>query len=291
MTVPQLHIDDYRMPGLEFSGSYFTSVKFLSAQHCHDFFELCLVTAGSLTHVCNGRREELRSGQLLFIRPDDVHYFESARNQYFQFINLAIASEVIYDLLQYLGKGFKPERFLHTAHPLSVEVPKSEMESLKALLDPFVITPPLPEDMLCSSLRATLITLLNQYFPLKLWENKTSVPLWLGWLHTEMQRRENFVGGIPTMHKLACKSPEHLSREFKKHFNMTPTVFINDTRLNFARNLLTYSDEKVIDIAFSSGFQNLSHFCHEFKKKYDMTPSDYRKNHQKLIGTELEEQQ
>lgn len=285
MPVQRLRLSDYADPDMESSGSFFTSVKFISAEHCHDFYELCLITEGKVLHYVNGRQETLHAGSLLFIRPDDRHYFEGVGEQFFQFVNLAVSPRAVDDLFRYLGEGFRPGRFLDASGPVRVEVPKAQLDPLKAQLEQMVAVPTNGRSAFRSELRTVLLELMTRHFPLRLWESKTPVPVWLEWVYKEMQKRENFTGGIATMQQLACKSPEHLSREFKKHFRQTPTDFINEVRLHYAKNLLTYGDGKVIDIAYSSGFQNLSHFCHEFKKKYALSPSAYRKANQRLIGS------
>lgn len=286
MQIPKLHWGDYISPDMESSGSFFTSLRFISVKHSHDFYELCLITEGKILHIINGEKQVLNKGSFLFIRPEDVHYFEAIDNDYFQFINLAITPTTVLELFNFLGSGFGPERFLKSPNPICVEIPKTEIEEAKSKLEYFILTPKCEKSIIKSDLRATLVFLITRYFPVKVWESKTSVPVWLDWLYKEMQKKDNFTGGIATMQKIACKSPEHLCREFKKHYNKTPTDFINETRLNHASNLLIYSDEKIIDIAYSVGFQNLSHFCHEFKKKYSMSPTNYRSLNQKIIGTE-----
>lgn len=286
MSVQKLQWSNYVSPGMESSGSFFTSTKFISAEHCHDFYEFCLITEGRIMHHINGRKQFLEAGSFLLIRPDDTHFFKSMDNEYFQFINLAIVPQVLADLFTYLGQGFRPERLLDSSDPALVQVPKAEIELLKAKLEHFIMLPRVDKPILVTDLRITVLNILTQYFPIGMWEKKTPVPVWLDWLYKEMQKKENFTGGISTMQKLACKSPEHLCREFRKFYNMTPTEFINDIRLNHARSLLIYSDEKVIEIAYSAGFQNLSHFCHEFKKKFLMSPSDHRKLYHRMIGPE-----
>ena len=286
MSVQKLLYSNYVSPGMESSGSFFTSVKFISTEHDHDFFEFCLITEGSILHIINGKSQLLEAGSFLLIRPDDIHCFKSHNNRYFQFINLAVLPRVITDLFDYLGKGFSPERFLNSPDPAIVQVPKAEIELLKTKLEHFIMPPRIEKDILVTDLRVTVLNILTQYFPVGMWEKKTPVPVWLDWLYKEMHKKENFTGGISTMQKLAFKSPEHLCREFKKFYNRTPTEFINDVRLNHARSLLVYSDEKIIEIAYAVGFQNLSHFCHEFKKKFLMSPSAYRNLYHKLIGME-----
>ncbi len=75
---------------------------------------------------------------------------------------------------------------------------------------------------------------------------------------------------------ISGKTKEHLSREFKKYFGITPTKFINNLKLNYSANLLTSMDESIPFISFESGFENLSHFYHLFKLKYDISPNRFR---------------
>jgi hypothetical protein len=54
--------------------------------HCHDFWEAFLVLKGGGTHLCNGRKETLKAGNLHLIRPDDTHSIVIAGSAY---INIA----------------------------------------------------------------------------------------------------------------------------------------------------------------------------------------------------------
>ncbi|MFO7958710.1 MAG: AraC family ligand binding domain-containing protein [Candidatus Brocadiia bacterium] len=46
--------------------------------HTHEFCEVFLIERGRLTHVVNGRRQMLRAGSLVFIRPKDRHDYLAA---------------------------------------------------------------------------------------------------------------------------------------------------------------------------------------------------------------------
>lgn len=85
------------------------------------------------------------------------------------------------------------------------------------------------------------------------------------------------------MLELACKSQEHLCREFKRHINQTPIEIINQTRLIYAKNLLCNTDISIMDICFDSGFENPSHFYHLFKKQFGTSPANFRKRNQRSI--------
>jgi AraC family cel operon transcriptional repressor len=285
MSAVKLLSRKYMADDSEWSGSFFTSIKFLSTEHYHDFYEFCLIIEGEIMHVIDGNSQLLTSGSMLFIRPQDTHYFKEANKDYFQYVNLAVKASTIDNVFRFLGEGFKPERLLGAPAPVLVTLPKSELHSAQQKFEYFILTPQRDKNAMNSELRATLVNIFTQYFPVKLWEDKTPVPMWLDWLYKNMHNRDNFVGGVQRMQEISCKSHEHLCRQFKKYFDKTPTEFINKLRLDYARNLLLFSDEKVVDISYSSGFSNLSHFYHEFKKQYGLSPITYRYKYQhNIIG-------
>lgn len=74
--------------------------------------------------------------------------------------------------------------------------------------------------------------------------------------------------------RICCFSESHFMRFFKTHVGMTCTEYINTLRLEKAWHLLQEGNLSVIDVAFSSGFRNLSYFYRTFKKKYHMTPKE-----------------
>ena len=132
-------------------------------------------------------------------------------------------------------------------------------------------------------LRALLVEFLTRYFPVSSHSKKSLVPEWLDSLCIEMQKKECFMGGLSIMHKLSHKSPEHLCRVFKKHFNKTPTGFINELKVNYAAKLLTYSDESIVNISMEAGFENLSHFYNCFKEFFSITPAEFRRINKKTM--------
>lgn len=72
-------------------------------------------------------------------------------------------------------------------------------------------------------------------------------------------------------------SKYHLSREFKKYIGTTLNEYVITLRLNYAKELLRYSQNSVENIAYSCGINQTSHFINLFKKREGMTPLQYRK--------------
>ncbi len=73
----------------------------------------------------------------------------------------------------------------------------------------------------------------------------------------------------------------HMSRAtFSRHFQtalgLPYTQFLQNLRLETARRLLGTTDQPIIEIAFESGFANLSHFNALFRQRWSMTPRELR---------------
>lgn len=73
-------------------------------------------------------------------------------------------------------------------------------------------------------------------------------------------------------------SPIYLGKLFKKATSKSVANYINDLRLEGARNLLAESSVSISKIAEKIGFSNINYFCILFKKTYGVTPSEYRKS-------------
>lgn len=101
-------------------------------------------------------------------------------------------------------------------------------------------------------------------------------PVWLRKACAAMERGKNLRRGGARLAELSGKSPEHVIRQMRRYYDMTPTQFVNDLRLRRASELLVASERPVLDISYSLGFENPSYFSQLFKEKYGMPPTRFR---------------
>ncbi len=84
-----------------------------------------------------------------------------------------------------------------------------------------------------------------------------------------------------TLAELAMLTNMSLSsfkRKFKTVYQDNPSSYIQQKRLEKARELLCFSDHSVGDIADQCGYKTISHFSKRFKDFYGQAPLDYRLN-------------
>lgn len=71
-------------------------------------------------------------------------------------------------------------------------------------------------------------------------------------------------------------SVSSFKREFAKIYQDTPANYIKAKKLEKAAELLLISDQRISEIAFDCGFNDLANFTKSFTQKYKIAPSNYR---------------
>lgn len=269
--------DDANMEGDTGSNNFFvSSIKNASPMHSHDFFEFFLITGGMTQHLVNGKKQILSEGALVFIRPEDIHSYDYYEGRDCSFINICYSKNMINDAMNFLGEAFEKERLLTSLLPPYVVLLPAEMENLKSRIDRQNAFP--SENRRKSRIQAAglLVDILVQYFSGVDTSRNRSVPLWLEALLIKFQNTDNIKFGLSRMYELCQRTPGHLNRAFRQYLGTTPTAYINNLKLQYARNLLITTKLSIIEISLEAGFENLSHFYHLFKKNFNVTPLAFR---------------
>lgn len=80
--------------------------------------------------------------------------------------------------------------------------------------------------------------------------------------------------------EIACVSPTHLRRLFKKTFNISPNAFVIEQRIARAAEMLINSQDSIETIAELTGFSQRFYFTRTFSKLMGQPPAQYRKLNQ-----------
>lgn len=74
---------------------------------------------------------------------------------------------------------------------------------------------------------------------------------------------------------LTGRSLSTFNRDFKRLFQISPKQWLMDQRMEKARTMLALNNTTVSDVAYESGYENISHFIKAFHKKFNISPKQY----------------
>lgn len=278
--IPKLHKKDRHIDadtGFRLRQVYGETERFV--YHTHDYYEIFLTVSGKIKHYVNNQMQILEPGCLVFVRPEDKHFYVYQNTKNYSFINLALDGEIIDGLFSYIKKAFDGEGLLKAHLPPVVRLTDYEMRNLMKNINKLNTLPPDEIVIKRICIREFVLETFVKYFFGSVQENNVEIPLWLEYTCEKMKKPENFTAGIKRMVQISGKTQEHLSRCVKKYYDVTLSCYINGLRLNYAVNLLLNSNLKVTDICYESGFGNMSCFYTQFKEHYGISPEKFRKEY------------
>ena len=82
--------------------------------------------------------------------------------------------------------------------------------------------------------------------------------------------------GVGRLARDCGMTPYHFLRTFRAIVGMTPHQYLIQRRLQRAATLLLTSDERIADVAYAAGFNDLSSFNHRFRRTLGQSPGRYR---------------
>lgn len=242
----------------------------------HDFFEFILITSGTMQVTIHDRTDTLKRGSLLLIRPQDIHSVSISSDC--SHINLAFQQNLFDDMFRYLNIHNLQAKLLQSEQPPKAVLNANDLYLLIAQFERLNSLSATSDNTMSVTLRLMAINIMSTHIiPLLTSQDQPKYPGWFQQLLEQLNNPELFSLALEDLAAMSGHTSEHLCRCFKKYLNVSPKSYLHAKRLNFASNLLAYSDTKIIDIAFASGFQSMSAFYSAFKKEYDMTPLEYRK--------------
>ncbi|MBQ8606332.1 MAG: helix-turn-helix transcriptional regulator [Clostridia bacterium] len=83
---------------------------------------------------------------------------------------------------------------------------------------------------------------------------------------------------VPQMADMVGFSQSRFYSIYKSIYGISPTADLIGAKMDRAKNLLSFTNKKIEEIAESLGYDNVTHFIRQFKKETGITPSSFRKN-------------
>ncbi len=250
------------------------------AQHHHDAMEIILCIDAPYTIVANGISYTLNDGDIFFIPPHIIHEIKKPThgNRFVflidvDFLDALHASKVLEPLFMdviFCSTSRTPQIYMdihkHLMNAIDLYFEDgimAEFDIYANLLQIFSILGRNTYQQVVTGASADETTKSREHF------NKTSALL--NYLNDHYM--ENIT--LETAANLTGFSKYHFERLFKEQTNTTFYDFLSRKRIREAQRLLG-TDITITDVAFQTGFNNMTTFCRCFKKITGLTPSEYR---------------
>lgn len=111
---------------------------------------------------------------------------------------------------------------------------------------------------------------LITYFNRVAYNNELTLP-------SKMEENYSYNLKLEEFATLCNRSLSSFKRDFKAYYGTTPGKWLLKKRLELAAHLLVSTQDSVSEIAYDSGFEDLSHFSKSFRVEYGTTPNSFRK--------------
>lgn len=134
-----------------------------------------------------------------------------------------------------------------------------------------------PDPILVLKLKELLINLINcdplltSYFNSLTESDKPSI-------RQIMEKNYCFKLRLEDYAELSHRSLSTFKRDFQQVFQETPGKWIMKRRVQHAANIIANSAQSISQVAFETGFEDLSHFSRVFKQIIGKSPTEYKKS-------------
>lgn len=243
--------------------------------HDHDYFEVCWIVGGRGLHFVNHHVHRLSRGDVLWIRPNDLHGFQSRKGHPMELVNLSLNAALVRQLQALCPPELQVRTFwspeLIPEHGRASKAVSAALARLAQAAH--------SEDASRLSVTGALAVVLD------LWRHRESALAddTNAWLADACRRTETLgkldSTALPSVSEFvqACgRGHAHVCRTMQSLLGKTPSQYLNEVRCKRANRLLRETRLSVEEIGFRCGFESLSYFSKTYKKSQGLSPSAFR---------------
>jgi AraC-like DNA-binding protein/quercetin dioxygenase-like cupin family protein len=273
--------------GKSFRIGHYKAKNFSRPWHYHPEYELMLITSGFGTRMVGDHFEPFESGDLVLIRGNLPHAWISDTS-YTKPGNMAMCESVYIQFRKSVfGTHFIeiPElsgirRVLEHAER-GIKVQGNSRKEIAVLMKK--LPEQTPFEQLLSLLRILNLIHSEKY---DLLASEKYIEKQVSFKNEKMRRIHNYIMQNYKSEIDLSSCAEHLDmtsssfcRMFKKHTNVTFSVYLNYIRINMAQKLLLNTSLPVKEIGYECGYESIVYFNQVFKRLCGMSPGQFRKKH------------
>jgi AraC-like DNA-binding protein len=253
--------------------------------HCHEFWEIVIISGGSGQHVTDEGSWQLATGDAFVIggaRPHDYHNLADLRlvNILFDPEELSLDLQDLtslpgYHALFHLEPAWRKRhqfesRLRLNARDLHVAVELADQ------LDAELKTRSAGYGFVATALFMQLVAHLSRcYSRSRQASSRALLRVAKTITHIETHSTESL--NLEELIQISAMPRRSFLRAFESATGSTPIAYLIQLRINRAADLLRRTTKSITGIAFEVGFQDSNYFTRQFRKRHGMSPRDYRR--------------
>lgn len=241
--------------------------------HNHNYYEIFYITEGSICHIVNGHKEILHTGDMLILRPHDIHCFE--RNTLCTHRDILIAKELFQRSADFINEKLF-DYINNLSHPIRIQLKPEQQNYIEDILNFIRYMSPSVEPNRPYIVNSLIPHLLG-YIYLSDQQEEVNYPRWFQDLLARFHDSKYIKEGLPKILEGINYNQIYVCRVFKKYTGMTITDYLINQRLELAKLYLATTNNNISEIGAEIGFNYTYRFNQLFKKYNKCTPKEYRK--------------
>jgi AraC-like DNA-binding protein len=256
-----------------------------SSWHFHPEYELVYIVKGKGKRMIGDHIDRFKENDLVFLGPNLPHEWSCNEHSYNadgNFIGEAIVIQFLHD---FLGDQFMsiPENY-QLANFLKASTQGCKIfGQTKAKIISCI------KSMVAMNKTERLYTLFKIFYTLseskeyqllaspgfiEPFNNHDEEPITMAWQYILKNYQHDIK--IKDLLEITCMSSTAFCSSFKKYYKMNFKEYLLNLRIGYACRLLQERSVSIAEIAYESGFQNLSNFNRQFKRIKGITPKNFK---------------
>ena len=234
--------------------------------HRHEYFEIILYQNCCGRCIVNGTAYPMTDSCIFLLTPTDYHQIETQ--------NTSVASSVIISFSESFIDAELRARLANSARVWHAPTERT-IRSIEELHQDYEGSTKNRKKKLFHTLNATLCDILEYSDPLTDQNPYISPPIAKAITVMLSDMSQNYT--LATIARIGGLSASYFSTVFHREMGKSFKAWLNETRVEHAKSLLTESNLPILEICYECGYNTPSQFIRMFKKVTGLPPSAYRK--------------
>ena len=251
--------------------TYYTRASFEEGLHTHEYYELCIFVGGEVEFLCEDTCSRMEPLCAVWARPGEMHTARLLAPSRYERYVLYFSPE----FFAHEGELLPMTDFMSHAQGAMLKIPDEARDEVLMLLQNAVSSAQSPHTYAALLLKSYLIRLFDLLNSPKMLHHRGKV------FSDRMAEVKQYIdteyANISDVSEIAAHffySREHLSRRFKRAFNVSVSEYLAKRRVCESLSLL--QSESVSYAARCVGFHSQSAYIAAFKRYIGCLPSEYK---------------